>query len=172
MVHGLFFSTTQKHKGTLFLSQNGPRNGPPFRIGQSAFTRLIPLHLTIKNPHIKKIHIYYISSLFYHGFAIFRHTFSYHLHIIAIIHSIFIYQASLHLCRGRDTRTRGGWAGDRGRRHPRWKSREAPMHLFIYILDQWSIWVLLVHELLYVDALLSLFRILLSSEYAWIGVTN
>jgi hypothetical protein len=73
MVHGLFFSTTQKHKGTLFLSQNGPRNGPPFRIGQSAFTRLIPLHLTIKNPHIKKIHIctiflvYFIMVLQYLG---------------------------------------------------------------------------------------------------------
>ena len=110
------------------------------------FNCLIVLHLPKSNTHM-----YYMSRLFYHGFATLTQTFSYHLHIIAIIHGIVIYQASLHSCRDRDAGARGGWAGDRWRRYFRCESRQAPMHLWYPILDQWSICVLFVHELLYVS---------------------
>ena len=67
------------------------------------FSYLIALHLLKSNTHM-----YYMSRLFYHGFATLTQTFSYHLHIIAIIHGIVIYQASLHSCRDRDAGARGG----------------------------------------------------------------
>jgi len=110
------------------------------------FNCLIVLHLPKSNTHM-----YYMSRLFYHDFAMLTQTFSYHLHIIAIIHGIVIYQASLHSCRDRDAGARGGWAGDRWRRYFRCESRQATMHLWYPILDQWSICVLFVHELLYVS---------------------
>ena len=117
---------------------DGPPNGPPFRAGRSAFDCSLPLHLAMINPHM-----YYMSSLFYHSFVILNHAFSCHLHTIAIIHGIFIYQASLHLCRDRDTGARGAWARDRWRRHSHWDSRQAPKHFLHPTLDQWSICVLL-----------------------------
>jgi len=52
--------------------------------------------------------MYYISSCFYHSFAMLKHIFSFHSHIVTIIHSIFIYQVSLYLCRDGDTGERGG----------------------------------------------------------------
>ena len=82
---------------------DGPPNGPPFRAGRSAFSYSLPLHLAMINPHM-----YYMSSLFYHSFAMLNHTSSCHLHTIAIIHGIFMYQASLHSCRDRDAGARGG----------------------------------------------------------------
>ena len=66
------------------------------------FSCLIALHLPKSNTHM-----YYMSRLFYHGFAMLKHAMSYHLHIITIIHGISIYQASLHSCRDRDARARG-----------------------------------------------------------------
>ena len=56
------------------------------------FNCLIVLHLPKSNTHM-----YYMYRLFYHGFATLTQTFSYHLHIIAIIHGIVIYQASFAL---------------------------------------------------------------------------
>ena len=110
------------------------------------FSCLIALHLPKSNTHMC-----YMSRLFYHGFAMLKHALSCHLHIITIIHGISIYQVSLHSCRDRDAGARGGWAGDRWRRYFRCESRQAPMHLLHPILDQWSICVLFVHELLYVS---------------------
>jgi len=104
---------------------DGPPNGPPFRAGRSAFDCSLPLHLAMINPHM-----YYMSSLFYHSFVILNHAFSCHLHTIAIIHGIFIYQASLQSCRDSDARASGGWAGDRWWRHSRWDSRQAPKHSY------------------------------------------
>ena len=105
---------------------------------------LLPLHLTGGNTFM-----YYIPSLFYHGFAQTNYAFSYHLHRIAIIHGIFTYLASLHSCRDRDAGSRGvwAWAGARGRRRFLWTSRQAHMHLLLPILDQLSICVLFAHEL-------------------------
>ena len=116
-----------------------------FQAGRSAFSGLVPLHSPMINPPM-----YYMSSLFYHSFAMLNHTFSYHLHTMSIIHGISIYQASLHSCRDRDARASGGWAGDRGRRYFRWNSRQAPMHSLLSILDQLSICVLFAHELPYI----------------------
>ena len=76
---------------------------PSTHITHPTFSYLIALHLPKSNTHM-----YYMSRLFYHGFATLTQTFSYHLHIIAIIHGIVIYQASLHSCRDRDAGARGG----------------------------------------------------------------
>ena len=43
-------------------------------------------------------HMYYMSSPFYHSFAMLNHTFSYHLHTMSIIHGIlFIMHHCTHV---------------------------------------------------------------------------
>ena len=78
----------------------------------------------------------YMSRLFYPSCAMLNHAFAYHLQILAIIHVIFIYQASLHSGRDCDAGARGGLAGDRGSRRFRCEPRQVPMHPLHLILDQ------------------------------------
>ena len=77
---------------------DGPPNGPPFRAGRSASSKLdsphlvvlYPLYLAMINPHM-----YYMSSLFYHSFAMLNHT----SHTICIpCQSFMAYLFIMHHC--------------------------------------------------------------------------